>query len=415
MKKNLLHIGLFGFVLAGGVGLSSGLAAAPAETGVVVSVTLAAALERAWSAAPEQALATGREAQAQALQRHADAFLPQAPNLALSGQAGAYAQGEPSGTYSEWIAGVELPLWRPGQADVLRRLAAGTQDLAEAERAALRLELAGMLREAGWDVLQAKARVQGLQQALDELRVAEKKMQRAVALGERARVDALVLAAEVADVAQQVASAQQALQQAVLVWRALSQQEALPGAWREALAGERPIELHPAAQAARAAWLRAGGERQAGVLAAEGAPMLGLGARQDRTPGAETLNAVVVTLSMPLPWEAARGAAEAPLRYAELEAETAWAKQLRALATARDAARLALDGARTQLGLTEARMALELESLRLAKRQVEEGQMDALDFVTVLRRAREAVLAAELAKLELERAVSRVNQAEGVV
>ena len=191
--------------------------------------------------------------------------------------------------------------------------------------------------------------------------------------------------------------------------------QALPGAWREALAGERPIELHPAAQAARSAWRRAGGEREAGVLAAEGAPVLGLAARQDRTPGAEALNAVVVTLSMPLPWEAARGAAEAPLRYAELEAETAWAKQLRALATARDAARLALDGARTQLSLAETRMALELESLRLAKRQVEEGQLDALDFVTVLRRAREAVLAAELSKLELERAVSRVNQAEGVV
>ena len=101
MKRNLLHIGLFGFVLAGGVGLSGGLAAAPVETGVVVSVTLAVALERAWSAAPEQALATGREAQAQVLQRHADALLPQAPNLALSGQAGSYAQDEPSGTYSE--------------------------------------------------------------------------------------------------------------------------------------------------------------------------------------------------------------------------------------------------------------------------------------------------------------------------
>jgi len=411
MKRNLLHIGLFGLVLA----WCGNLAAAPAETGIVVSVTLAAALERAWSAAPEQTLATGREAQAQALQRHAEAWLPQAPNLALSGQAGAYSPSDPSGTYSELIAGVELPLWRPGQAEVLRRLAAGTQDLAEAERAALRLELAGVLREAGWDVLQAQVRVLGLQRALDEVRVAEKKIQRALALGERARVDAVTLAAEVADVAQQVAAAQLSLQQAVLVWRALSRQEALPGEWREVLASERPVEQHPAAQAARAAWLRAGGERQAGMLAAEGTPMLGLGARQDRTPGAETLNAVVVTLSMPLPWEAARGAAEAPLRYAELEAEVAWVKQLRALATARDTARLALDGARTQLVLADARMKLEQESLRLAQRQVEEGQMDALDFVTVLRRAREAGLAAELAKIELERAVSRVNQAEGVV
>ena len=411
MKRNLLPIGLFGLVLAWG----GSLAAAPAETGIVVSVTLTAALERAWSAAPEQALAAGREAQAQALQRHAEAWLPQAPNLALSGQAGSYAQGEPSGSYSEWIAGVELPLWRTGQAEVLRRLAAGTQDLAEAERAALRLELAGLLREAGWDVLQAQARVQNVQRALDEVRVAEKKIQRALALGERARVDAVTLAAEVADVAQQATAAQLSLQQAVLVWRALSRQEVLPSEWREVLASERPLEQHPAAQAARAAWLRAGGERQVGVLAAEGAPVLGLGARQDRTPGAETLNAVVVTLSMPLPWEAARGAAEAPLRYAELEAEVAWVKQLRALATARDAARLALDGARAQRVLADARMKLEQESLRLAQRQVEEGQMDALDFVTVLRRAREAGLAAELAKIEVERAVSRVNQAEGVV
>ncbi len=411
MKRELLPIGLFGFVLAWG----GSLAAAPAETEIVVSVTLTTVLEHAWNAAPERALATGREAQAQALQRHAEAWLPQAPNLALSGQAGSYAQGEPSGSYSEWIAGVELPLWRAGQAEVLRRLAAGTQDLAEAERAALRLDLAGLLREAGWDVLQAQARVQNVQRALDEVRVAEKKIQRAQALGERARVDVVTLAAEVADVAQQVAAARVSLQQAVLAWRTLSRQEALPGEWREVLAGERPVEQHPAAQAARAAWRRAGGERQAGVRAAEGAPVLGLGARQDRTPGAETLNAVVVTLSMPLPWEAARGAAEAPLRYAELEAEVAWVKQLRALASAREAARLALEGARAQLVLAETRMKLEQESLRLAERQVAEGQMDALAFVTVLRRAREAGLAAELAKIELERAVSRVNQAEGVV
>jgi outer membrane protein TolC len=162
-------------------------------------------------------------------------------------------------------------------------------------------------------------------------------------------------------------------------------------------------------------WTRAGNERQAGVLAAEGAPVLGVAARQDRTPGAETLNAVVVTLSMPLPWETARSAAEAPLRYAELQAEVEFAKQLRALSVARDAARLALQGARSQVTLLEARAKAEQEALRLAKRQVEEGLLDALDFVTVMRRVREAELAAVLGRLEVERAVSRVNQAEGVV
>lgn len=411
MNKNFLFVGMLGLVL----GWCGAVSAASPGTGIVLSQALDAAL----SEAPERALASGREAQAQALQRHADALLPQAPSLALSAQGGAYSPNEPSGTYSEWVAGVELPLWRPGQAEVLRRLAAGMQDLADAERAALRLELAGLLREAGWDVLLAQARMEGMQRSLTGLRAAEKRVQRAVALGERARVDALTLAAEVADVELQVAAAQLAYEQAVAVWRVLSRQNTLPGVWREALVDERPIESlmerHPQALAARAAWQRAGSERQAGVLAAEGAPVLGIGAKQDRTPGSETLNAVVVTLSMPLPWETARGAAEAPLRYAELEAEVALAKQLRSLNAARAAARVALDGARRQAMLADERAKLERAALHLAQRQMDEGQLDVLDFVTVLRRVREAELAAALGRLEVERAVSRVNQAEGVI
>ncbi len=414
MQKNLLYCALFGLALTWG----SGVTAAP-NAAERAAVSLAGALESAWLHAPEQALSTGREAEAQALQRHADALLPLAPNLALSGQAGAYNANTPSGTYSEWIAGVELPLWRPGQTEVLRRLAAGTQDLAEAERTVLRLELAGLLREAGWDVWLTEARLHGLQRGLEELQAAAVRVKRAVTLGERARVDAVTLDAEILDVKQQVAAAQLAFTQALAAWRALSRQTAFPGSteatWREALAGERAVETHPAALAARAMWTRAGNERQAGVLAAEGAPVLGVAARQDRTPGAETLNAVVVTLSMPLPWETARHAAEAPLRYAEIQAEVEFAKQIRALSVARDAARLALQGARSQVTLLEARAKAEQETLRLAQRQVEEGLLDALDFVTVMRRVREAELAAVLGRLEVERAVSRVNQAEGVV
>lgn len=415
MKKNLLHVSLFSLVLGcPALGWSGAWAASP-EAGIALS----AVLELAFNDAPERALAAGREAQAQALARHADALLPQAPNLALSGQAGAYSPSDPSGTYSELIAGVELPLWRPGQAEVLRALAAGTQSLALAERDALRLELAGLLREAGWDVWLAGARVTGLQQGLDGVRSAQQRVQRAVALGERARVDALTLATEALDVEQQLAAAQLAYAQALTAWQVLSRQAALPGAdaasWREVLASEQPVERHPAVVAARALWLRAGSEREAGVMAAQGAPVLGLGMRQDRTPGAETLNALVVTLSMPLPWEAARAAAEAPLRYAELEAEVGLNRQMRALRAARDAARVALAGARRQVGLLQARVDLAREALRLAQRQLEEGQLDALDFVTVLRRVREAELAAELAQLDAERAVSRVNQAEGVV
>ena len=240
-------------------------------------------------------------------------------------------------------------------------------------------------------------------------------MQRAMALGERARADVLTLAAEAADVAQQAAAAQLALDQAVLVWRVLSRQEVLPGEWREVLVDAQPVERHPLALAAQAAWKRVRHERQAGVLAAEGTPVLGLAGRQDRTPGADTLNAVVLSLSLPLPWESARGAAEAPLRYAELEAETAYARRLKDLVLGRDAARLALDGARRQLVLLESRARLEQENLHLALRRLQEGQLDALDFVSVMRRVREAVLALELARLDVERAVSRVNQAEGVL
>ena len=111
---------------------------------------------------------------------------------------------------------------------------------------------------------------------------------------------------------------------------------------------------------------------------------------------------------------------EQRLRAAQVEApETEAAVRLtrleRELMLARQQAALGLESARLQAQMAEKRALAAREERRLAGRRLEEGEMDTIDYVSVLRRTLDAERAARLGTLEVGRWIARHNQAQGVL
>lgn len=374
---------------------------------------LADALRQALTQAPEQALIEARQGEATAIQAQAEGLFAAPPSLLLGTQGGR-DQGR-FGEYREWSAGVELPLWRSGQAAVQSRLAGRIEAQAREDQRLFAWELAGQLREAAWQVALAEAAVAAQEAARQEAQQAQARLTRLVTLGERPRADLVTLEGVLLELDTQLAQARAELGQTLAVWQQLSRQSSPPAVSNEALAAERPVEDHPQWAQAQQTLERAKGERESGALAAKGTPTLGLVARQEQAPGSPTRDALALNLSLPMPWERHRQATEASLRYAETEAAVRLARLTRELAIQRQQARLGLEAALVQATLLMRRAESAREELRLAGRRLEEGELDTLDYVNVMRRTFEAERAARIGQLEVGRWIARFNQAQGVL
>ena len=385
----------------------------PATLQAGEDIGLRQALDQLLQQAPEQALVDARRNEARAVQAQADGLLAAPPALTLGAQGGREDGG--FGEYREWSAGIELPLWRPGQSGAHRQLATSLDGLAREDARALELDLAGQLREAAWQAALTQTSAVALQEAMQATQRALERLQRLVALGERPRADLVTLESELLDLEQQLEAARAEARQALAAWRRVSRQDAPPALPRETAAADQPIESHPYWSRARLALDRAGAERRTGTLAARGNPTLGVEARHEEPPGSPALDAVALTLRMPLPWERQQQATESSLRYAETEAGVSLARVERELLLAREQAALGLESARRQAETAKKRALATREEARLASRRLDEGEMDTIDYVSVLRRSLEAERAARLGELEIGRWIARYNQTQGIL
>lgn len=400
------------YALALTLALSVSSGALAGET-AVETITVQQALTHLLTQTPERALVEERKAEAAAIQQLSDGLLGAPPALTLAAQGG--REQDQFGEYREWSAGIELPLWRPGQSDAHRQLATSLDRLAGEDLNLLRWELAGQLREAAWRIALAQAALKTLERAKGEAGKARERLARLVALGERPRADLLTLDGELLDLEQQADAAQAELDLAQQAWRLISRQEALPALPKETLAAAQPLETHPQVAQASKMLERARAERRTGVLAAAGSPTVGLAARHEQPPGGPSLDALTLSLNLPLTSERHRAAAEAPLRYAETEASVRMAQVARSIQLQRQEAEHGLASARRQAELAQKRVVTARDELHLAGRRLDEGEMDTMDYVTVMRRGHDAERAAQLSALEIDHWIARSNQAQGLL
>ena len=379
----------------------------------VYAASLHAALGHAWEKSPQAQTLEAKRAESAAQGIAADSLLPGAPSVILG-----YRGDQLSNNTGvrEWEAGIALPLWLPGQRDARQRQAqVGRADL-EANILALRLRLAGELREAIWQVRRVEA-----QTRLDEARtLTAKKLAEDVAkrvqAGELAKTDLNLAQNEWRAAQAAVLQNRNQLLQAQQAYATLTGSTLLPDDSAESVQPNPLSDSHPLLEEARQAIEVAQAQVQVTSQSRRDNPELELISRRERgnlnDPYAST---VALALRLPLATHARNLPLIAAAQTALTRAQSEYTRTRLTLEYQLQQAVQALQAADQLLDLARQQRTASRENLELIQKSFSLGESD----LFTLLRARAAAFEAEQAynQQEIAQALSRarLNQAQGVL
>ncbi len=378
------------------------------------SQTLGEALEQAWARHPQAAAVSAREDEARARADVAAGITPGPASLSLSSLSDRFNRNRGK---QEWEAEMAVPLWLPGQQAA--RVAEAESTFAEvaARRAALRLQVAGEVREAWWAVAAARNARDLTRRRATTAGALEADVLRRFKAGDLARIDANLAQGERLAAEAEAIEAEAALLAAEQLYRNLTG-AAAPSllAAEAAFAAREPVGHHPQLAAVAAAARTARAKLRVAEETRRDTPELALRVVRERGEFAEPYaSSVGVKLTIPFS-SGARVRQENSAARAEAsqaDAELALARLRLQLDT--EKARLDLAAAERQFAMASVRRELTADNLRLAEKAFSLGESD----LTTLLRVRAGAFEAEafLNRQQVARAAaqSRLKQILGVL
>jgi len=381
---------------------------------------LAQALEQAWRLHPQASALEGREAEARAAQEIAAGLTPEPGSVSFGSIGDRLNRNQGKQEYEVELA---TPLWLPGQKAAREAEASSLIDEASGRRAALRLELAGELRDAWWALAAARNANALAARRLDTARALEADVRRRYSVGELSRIDANLAQSEVHAAGAELIETEATLlhtEQALRMLTGIVAPEVLAEEAPPAVAssGGVPVmpETHPLLTTAAASSRSARARVTVADESRRAAPELALRLVRERDDASESYaNTVGIRLKIPF-----SGGAQVrrETSAAQAAADQADAEMLRTQTRVRieaERAQRALAAAERQLLMAQERLALSAENLRLGEKAFSLGESD----LATLLRIRAAAFDAEsfLGRQRVARAaaISRLNQAMGVL
>lgn len=373
------------------------------------SPSLRHAVEAAWTLSPQAAALQSRRAELDARQRALGSWASGPPSVSLSHRTDRLGRND---GMRELEAEVAVPLWSPR----LRSASAGQvrADRAafEQQSAAARIRLAAEVRELAAQAAVAQIEREVALRKTKEAQVLASDVERRVKAGEVARVDLL----QAQSTQQQATSAQVQADSALA--RILAQWRGLTGLAHIAELDESPglPQEHPNMAAAQAQ-LHAARAKLALTDADRSDPVeVGVGMVRERAgTGAPNETSIKFSVRVPL-GSYSRNAAKLAAAQAELDsAEAEVQAARRAVEAEREAARAELDGARQAEALAAERERLAREVQALIAKSYQLGESDLPLRLKADSERFDAELAHAKARVETRRAVSKLNQAFGIL
>lgn len=375
--------------------------------------TLRDAVEKAWERQPTAQAQSFRTAELAARVKAANAWMPAPPSIGLSERSDRLNRKAGS---REVEAELSVPLWLPGQRQRESAVAAADQDLQRHALDSAKWKLAGEVREAYWQVRSSEAERSAAVRRLDDAVALAADVERRLKAGDLARTD--FNQAKVAEhTARSTASeAEVRTARAFQAFTALTSQETLPAGDEAPAANAPPLTEHPALRQLDRIALTA----DARVRLANGTrrdnPELTLAYRRERSSSTEAYGgSVTLGIRIPLATDARNEPKVAAANAEHIEARTAYARLKDQLQAELLASQRELLQARAALVLAEERQRLAAENDQLLGKAFSLGETD---LATRLRTAAERYAAdadATRSRIEAGRAVSRLNQAFGVL
>lgn len=371
------------------------------------------AVEKAWDRQPVAQAQTLRAAELAARAKAANAWLPSPPSIGVRERSDRLNRNLGA---REAEAELSVPLWLPGQRQRESALAGAEQELQRDALDSAKWKLAGEVREAYWQVRSAEAERVAALRRLDDAAALAADVERRLKAGDLARTD--FNQAKGAEHAARSAAneAEVRLERARLGFTAITGMQTLPAGEEAPAANALPLAEHPALrQLDRAANAADARVRLATDIRRDN-PELTLAYRRERSSNADAYaGAVTLGLRIPLATDARNEPKIAAANADFIEARTLYARLKDQLQAELLAAQGELLQARGGLALAEERQRLAAETDQLLAKAFRLGE---IDLATRLRTAAERYAAdadAARSRLEAGRAVSRLNQALGVL
>ena len=360
---------------------------------------------------PDSALLQAKQLEIDARSKHAKGMLPNAPAVGFRNQNDSVTshRGE-----REWEAEFEMPVWLPGQRAAREAIAndaaAGLIDARET----LRLQVAGMVRDALWDFSmmshQATLAKSRYETALALLNDVEKR----VKAGDLPRTDIMLAQNEAYQAETSLLRAEAEVKHAQFRYKLLTGLNALPANFTELQSKGILADAHPALKDAASKVKVADDERNLVQVEKRENPSLMLNARSQRGAFDNQSNeSIGLKVRIPLDTEvrSAPLLANAEMNYAKNQAE---AQHLRLmLESAFHEAEHNLEVTRAELEITTKQHANAQENLRLAKKAFALGESDLVNLLRIQALAYEAERAMKQRQIQLQWDTAHYNQAVG--
>ena len=371
------------------------------------------AVEAAWPRQPAYQAQPARAEEYAAKRDAAQALFPEPPSLSVANRNDRLNR---NGGAQEWEAEIALPLWLPGERGRQSAIVNAERDQYDTGLTAAKLKIAGEVRDAYWQARLAE----------NELALARRKAEEAAALA--ADVERRVKAGEVARVDLNQAQAAERLARAALTEaeiRAFKARQAfavltglttLPAAVESIAPAHPDLEDHPLLAPLQRAVATTQARLRQATQSLRNNPELELGVRRERNAFDDPYaNSVQMRFRLPFATDARNKPRIAAANAELIEAHAAYNLERAKVAAETEATRRELEQARTVVQLTEARFTLAADTQRLLARAFALGELDLIARLRAENERFEAELNFTRAKLEAMRAISRLNQALGVL
>ncbi|GAW87758.1 conserved hypothetical protein [Bathymodiolus platifrons methanotrophic gill symbiont] len=324
--------------------------------------------------------------------------------------------GSESGAY-EVDGMVTVPIWNWGQRDAGLQLAEDFEQSISYQVKAIKLKVAGLVRQALWAIKQEELRYNMAQKAYHLTEQLLHTVQRLVELGDLPRTDFLLAQSELLQKKTELIQVEADLMHVRKQFYFLTQNNKVPADFREELSIKNQIDnTHPqlaainteiAQKKARVEWIKARGSGQT---------TLAIGGNTEKPESnIDTVNSITFTVSVPFLGGAYIAPVVALANRAYVEAEVKKAHIYRNLSEQVHEAEHELEIEQEQLKVAEKMQVNAQEHLKMANLSFDAGEINLMDFLKIQARSQIAIQYAQESALKLQRNIALYNQAVGVM
>ena len=394
------------------LGVAALVAVAASGTG---AQELADAFERAWSRHPLAASLDARDAEARARAEVAAAMTPGPAAASLSALSDRMHRSQGA---QKWEVELGVPLWLPGQQAARQAQARIAVGEIGAQRAALRLQVAGQVRARWWAMATARNTRELAVRRAATARTLESDVLRRFTAGDLARLDANLARNERLAAEGEAVDAQIAVLGAQANYRELTGVDAPTVLSVETQGPQQAfLENHPQLLAATATSQLARAALLVSTKSDRDAPQLAVRMERDRSGGGAEPFSNMVGLKLTIPFSSGallrQQTAAALAETSRAEAELAQTGTRLAIEIER--AHATLDAAQRQRETAQRRRELAADNLQLAEKAFSLGETDLITLLRVRATELDAEVFYAREQVAREAARSQLNQALGVL